>query len=38
MIMGSRGCEGVTVFVNEIPSGDHLLVHNLNGHAILVKI
>jgi O-methyltransferase len=35
---GFQCCEGVTVFVNEIPSGDHLLVHNLNGHAILVKI
>ena len=35
---GFQGCEGVTSFVNEIPSGDHRLIHNLNGHAILVKI
>jgi O-methyltransferase len=34
---GFQGCEGVTRFVNEISSSDHRLIHNLNGHAILVK-
>jgi O-methyltransferase len=34
---GFEGCEGVTRFVNEIPTADHLFIHNLNGHAILVK-
>lgn len=34
---GFQGCEGVTRFVNEIPSANHLFIHNLNGHAILVK-
>jgi O-methyltransferase len=35
---GFEGCEGVTRFVNEIPSVNRLFIHNLNGHAILVKI
>jgi O-methyltransferase len=35
---GFRGCEGVTSFVNELLFREHLFVHNLNGHAILVKI
>jgi O-methyltransferase len=36
---GFQGCEGVTRFVNEIlPLDDHVFIHNLNGHAILVKI
>lgn len=35
---GFQGCEGVACFVNEIPSHEHVFVHNLNGHAILVKI
>jgi O-methyltransferase len=35
---GFQGCEGVTCFVNEIASREHLFIHNLNGHAILVKI
>jgi O-methyltransferase len=34
---GFGGCEGVTRFVNGIPSANHLLIHNLNGHAILVR-
>lgn len=34
---GFLGCEGVTRFVNEICSDEHLFVHNLNGHAILVR-
>jgi O-methyltransferase len=35
---GFSGCEGVTRFVNELRSDPTLLfVHNLNGHAILVK-
>lgn len=35
---GFSGCEGVTRFVNEIrDSGDFFFVHNLNGHAILLK-
>jgi O-methyltransferase len=35
---GFQGCEGVTSFVNEILFREHLFVHNLNGHAILIKI
>jgi O-methyltransferase len=35
---GFRGCDGVTSFVNELLFREHLFVHNLNGHAILVKI
>jgi O-methyltransferase len=35
---GFQGCEGVACLVNEILSPEHLFVHNLNGHAILVKI
>jgi O-methyltransferase len=36
---GFFGCEGVTQFVNEITStiNDALFVHNLNGHALLIK-
>jgi O-methyltransferase len=34
---GFQGCEGVTRFVNEIAPASHLFIHNLNGHAILVK-
>ena len=35
---GFQGCEGITRFVEEqrgLP--DRLLLHNLNGHAIIVK-
>ncbi len=35
---GFQGCEGVTRFVNEISPDDSLFIHNLNGHAILVKV
>lgn len=34
---GFWGCEGVTRLVNEKAPSDALLVHNLNGHALLVK-
>lgn len=36
---GFFGCEGVTQLVNEISSStdDALFVHNLNGHALLIK-
>jgi O-methyltransferase len=34
---GFRGCEGVTAFVNELDNPDQLVVHNLNGHAIVFK-
>jgi O-methyltransferase len=35
---GFYGCEGVTKLVNEIAlRPDLLFVHNLNGHALLVK-
>jgi O-methyltransferase len=36
---GFWGCEGVTQAVHEIRAGlEHaLLVHNLNGHAVLVR-
>ncbi len=35
---GFQGCEGVTRLVNEMSLADHLFIHNLNGHAILVKM
>ncbi len=36
---GFQGCDGVTSFVNEErKKKDRLVVHNLNGHAILVKV
>lgn len=36
---GFRGCDGVTRFVNEERGKeDRLVIHNLNGHAILIKI
>jgi O-methyltransferase len=36
---GFRSCEGVTRFVNDVRSGvDRVFIHNLNGHAVLVKI
>jgi O-methyltransferase len=36
---GFSGCEGVTMFVNELRSDTNLFfVHNLNGHAIFVKV
>jgi ubiquinone/menaquinone biosynthesis C-methylase UbiE len=35
---GFRGCEGVTGFVNEqYGRADALVMHNANGHAVLVK-
>lgn len=36
---GFRGCAGVTSFVNkQRTKKDRIVVHNLNGHAILIKI
>lgn len=36
---GFRGCAGVTSFVNEQRTKrDRLVIHNLNGHAVLIKI
>jgi O-methyltransferase len=36
---GIQGCEGITRFVNsERAKPDRLVIHNLNGHAIVVKI
>ncbi|MFW6329218.1 MAG: TylF/MycF/NovP-related O-methyltransferase [Alkalispirochaetaceae bacterium] len=35
---GFYGCEGVTAFVNEeMAREDRVVVHNLNGHAVVVK-
>lgn len=35
---GFSGCEGVTRFVNEIRDcGNFIVIHNLNGHAVLIK-
>lgn len=37
---GYRGCEGVTKYVNDFAkqhANEFVLVHNLNGHAVLVK-
>lgn len=36
---GFQGCEGITAFVNEeINKKDRLVIHNLNGHAIMIKL
>jgi len=36
---GFRGCDGVTQFVNEERGKkDRIVIHNLNGHAVLVKV
>ncbi len=36
---GFQGCDGVTRFVNEErQKKDRLIVHNLNGHAIMIKL
>ena len=35
---GFWGCEGVTKLLNAEAPSDSLLIHNLNGHGILIKI
>jgi O-methyltransferase len=36
---GFRGCDGVTEHINEqIPDLDRIVLHNLNGHAVVIKI
>ena len=36
---GFMGCEGITKFINEErKKKDRLVIHNLNGHAIIIKI
>jgi O-methyltransferase len=36
---GFEGCDGITAFVQEqVPAKDRLVFHNLNGHAVVVKI
>ena len=36
---GSQQCAGVTSLVNEIcANGDRIFIHNLNGHAIFIKL
>jgi hypothetical protein len=36
---GFSKCEGITRFVNEqLPIEDRLIMYNLNGHAVFVKI
>ena len=36
---GFRGCEGVTRFVDEERGkSDRMVIHNLNGHAIIIKL
>ena len=36
---GICGCDGITRFVNEqVPMRDRLVIHNLNGHAIVIKL
>jgi O-methyltransferase len=32
------GCEGVTKYVNSLKPKDGVFIHNLNGHAIMIKI
>lgn len=34
---GFFGCEGVTKYVNEFKLADARFIHNLNGHALLIK-
>jgi O-methyltransferase len=34
---GFWGCEGVTAFVNQLSAAGLLMVHNLNGHAVVFK-
>ncbi len=35
---GFKGCEGITRYVNEqVAQPDRLVLHNLNGHAIVIK-
>ena len=36
---GFVGCDGITRFVNELRTfDDRLVIHNLNGHAIVIKL
>ena len=36
---GFRGCAGITKYINEqLAEKDRLVLHNLNGHAIVVKL
>ncbi len=36
---GFYGCDGITKYVEEqIPYKDRLVIHNLNGHAIIIKL
>jgi O-methyltransferase len=36
---GSSGCDGITKFVNEERGkNDRMIFHNLNGHAVIIKI
>ena len=36
---GFQGCNGITEFVNGIKhSSDRIMLHNLNGHAVFIKI
>jgi hypothetical protein len=36
---GFESCDGITCFVNEErEKGDRLVIHNLNGHAVVIKI
>ncbi len=36
---GSMSCTGITEFVNEeSEKSDRLMIHNINGHAILIKV
>ena len=36
---GFAGCEGITKYVNEqVTESDRLVLHNLNGHAVMVKL
>lgn len=35
---GFWGCEGVTDLLNDEPPEDSILLHNLNGHGILLKV
>jgi O-methyltransferase len=32
------GCEGVTKYVNSLKLNDGVFIHNLNGHAVMIKV
>lgn len=35
---GFWGCEGITKLCNELKLEDSIFIHNINGHAIFIKL